>query len=97
MLTEPSHSSSTNIRKPVSTSPAAKSTFVPQHYGTMGSFDTMMTDLILRHPNVGRQRIVDTLVELTAQHQGELGGLSIETIKDMISDLLMRPASVTQV
>lgn len=77
-------------------SPTAKGTFVPQHYGTMGSFDTLMMELTQRHPDVGRQRIVDALMELKTQHQGVLSGLPLGTIREMTSELLTRPASATQ-
>lgn len=77
-------------------SPTAKGTCVPQHYGTMGSFDTLMEELTQRHPDVGRQRIVDALIELKAKHQGVLSGLPLRTIREMMSELLTRPASATQ-
>lgn len=77
-------------------SPTAKGTCVPQHFGTMSSFDTLMGELTQRHPDVGRQRIVDALIELKAKHQGILSGLPLRTIRDMISELLTRPASATQ-
>ncbi|KAL0963981.1 hypothetical protein UPYG_G00316040 [Umbra pygmaea] len=69
-------------------SPTASGTCVPQHYATMGSFDTVMARLSERHPDVGRQRIVNALLELRAKHQGFLSGLPLRTIVDMTSDLL---------
>ena len=69
---------------------------MPQHYGTMGSFDTLMAELTQRHPDVGRQRIVDALLELRAKHQGILSSLPLRTIREMTSDLLTRPASAAQ-
>ncbi|XP_036966881.1 RNA-binding protein 44 isoform X4 [Acanthopagrus latus] len=89
-------SSSIKIRKVVCISPTAKGTCVPQHYGTMGSFDTLMAELTQCHPDVGRQRIVDALVELRAKHQGILGSLPLRTIREMTSELLTRPASAAQ-
>uniref|UniRef100_A0AAV2K2C0 RRM domain-containing protein n=1 Tax=Knipowitschia caucasica TaxID=637954 RepID=A0AAV2K2C0_KNICA len=38
-------------KKVVSVSPTAQGTFVPQHYGTMGSFDILMTELKQCHPD----------------------------------------------
>ncbi|XP_030284225.1 RNA-binding protein 44 isoform X5 [Sparus aurata] len=89
-------SSSIKIRKVVCISPTAKGTCVPQHYGTMGSFDTLMAELTQRHPDVGRQRIVDALLELRAKHQGILSSFPLRTIREMTSDLLTRPASAAQ-
>lgn len=74
--------------------PTASGTCVPQHYATMGSFDTLMARLSERHPEVGRQRIVDALLELRAKHQGFLSGLPLRTIVEMTSDLLTPPPSV---
>ncbi|XP_069388833.1 RNA-binding protein 44 isoform X3 [Paralichthys olivaceus] len=87
-------SSSIKSRKVVSISPTAKATFLPQHYGTMGSFDTLMAELTLHHPNVGRPRIVDALGELRAKHQGLLSGLPLRRIREMTSELLTRPENV---
>ncbi|XP_059199339.1 RNA-binding protein 44 isoform X2 [Centropristis striata] len=86
---------STRSRKVVSISPTAKGTCVPQHYGTMGSFDTLMAELTQRHPEAGRQRIVDALIQLKAEHQGVLSGLPLRTIRDMASQLLTRPQDAT--
>ncbi|XP_029567315.1 RNA-binding protein 44 isoform X1 [Salmo trutta] len=77
-------------RTTVCDSPTASGTCVPQHYATMGSFDTLMARLSVRHPEVGRQRIVDALLELRAKHQGFLSGLPLKTIVNMTSDLLTR-------
>lgn len=77
-------------RTTVCDSPTASGTCVPQHYATMGSFDTLMAHLSLRHPEAGRQRIVDALLELRAKHQGFLSGLPLKTIVNMTSDLLTR-------
>ncbi|XP_051260807.1 RNA-binding protein 44 isoform X2 [Dicentrarchus labrax] len=96
LVTQPPLSSSIKNRKVVCISPTAKGTCVPQHYGTMGSFDTLMAELIQRHPDAERQRIVDALMELKAKHQGVLSGLPLRTIRDMTSELLTRPASATQ-
>ncbi|XP_047198488.1 RNA-binding protein 44 isoform X3 [Hippoglossus stenolepis] len=86
--------SSTKSRTVVCIVPTAKATFVPQHYGTMGSFDTLMAALTLHHPAVGRQRIVNALVELTAKHRGALCGLPLGRIREMTSELLTRPENV---
>lgn len=88
-------SSSSPKRKVVCVSPTAQGTFVPQHYGTMGSFDILMSELTTRHPNVERQRIIDALLELRAKYRGVLSGLPLRTIRDMTSDLLTRPACNT--
>ncbi|XP_074513703.1 RNA-binding protein 44 isoform X1 [Sebastes fasciatus] len=96
LMSQPPLSSSIKTRKVVCISPTAKGTFVPQHYGTMGSFDTLMAELTQRHPDVGRQRIVDALMELKAKHRGVLCGLPLRTIREMTSELLTRPASATQ-
>nr|XP_046259410.1 RNA-binding protein 44 isoform X2 [Scatophagus argus] len=96
LITEPPLHSIVKIRKVVCMSPTAKGTYVPQHYGTMGSFDTLMAELTQRHPDVGRQRIVDALIELKAKHQGVLCSLPLRTIREMTSELLIRPASATQ-
>ncbi|XP_023862078.1 RNA-binding protein 44 isoform X3 [Salvelinus sp. IW2-2015] len=77
-------------RTTVCDSPTASGTCVPQHYATMGSFDTLMARLSVRHPEAGRQRIVDALLELRAKHQGFLSGLPLKTIVNMTSDLLTR-------
>lgn len=87
--------SSSPKKKVVCVSPTAQGTFVPQHYGTMGSFDTLMSELMQRHPNVGRQRIVDALLELRAKYRGVLSGLPLRAIRDMTSELLTRPACNT--
>ncbi|KAK7913733.1 hypothetical protein WMY93_013944 [Mugilogobius chulae] len=86
-------SSSSPKKKVVCVSPTAQGTFVPQHYGTMGSFDILMSELTQRHPSVSRQRIVDALLELRAKYRGVLSGLPLRTIRDMTSDLLIRPAN----
>ncbi|CAB1445314.1 unnamed protein product [Pleuronectes platessa] len=87
-------SSSTTSRKVVCITPTAGATFVPQHYGTMGSFETLMAELTLHHPNAGRQRIVGAMVELGAKHQGALCGLPLRRIREMTSELLTRPENV---
>ncbi|XP_040004806.1 RNA-binding protein 44 [Xiphias gladius] len=95
-MSRPPRSSSIKNRKVVCISPTAKGTCVPQHYGTMGSFDTLMAELTQRHPGIGRKRIVDALSELRAKHRGVLSGLPLRTIGEMASELLTRPASATQ-
>ncbi|XP_073768211.1 RNA-binding protein 44 isoform X10 [Danio rerio] len=81
----------------VCNSPTASGTCVPQHYATMGSFDTIMARLSERHPNVARQRIVDALLELRAKHQGFLSGLPLRSIVDMTSELLTQTSSSARV
>ncbi|XP_032371287.1 RNA-binding protein 44 isoform X2 [Etheostoma spectabile] len=93
LIAQPPLGSSVKHRKVVSISPTAKGTCVPQHYGTMGSFDILMSELTQRHPDVERQRIVDALMELKAEHQGVLSGLPLRTIREMTSELLTTPAS----
>ncbi|XP_023260710.1 RNA-binding protein 44 isoform X1 [Seriola lalandi dorsalis] len=92
----PSLGSTFKHRKVVCISPTAKGTCVPQHYGTMGSFDTLMADLTQLHPDVGRQRIVDALMELKTKHHGALSGLPLRTIREMTSELLTSPPTATQ-
>ncbi|XP_067117211.1 RNA-binding protein 44 [Osmerus mordax] len=82
--------SSLEKRTAVCDSPTASGTCVPQHYATMGSFDTLMSRLTAHHPEAGRQRIVDALLELRAKHQGYLSGLPLSMIVDMTSDLLTK-------
>ncbi|XP_054871069.1 RNA-binding protein 44 isoform X2 [Amphiprion ocellaris] len=89
--------SSTGIRKVVFISPTARGTCVPQHYGTMGSFDTLMSELLQRHPEVGRQKIADALVELRRKYPGVLTGLPLQTIREMTSQLLTRPETASQI
>ncbi|XP_005746369.1 RNA-binding protein 44 [Pundamilia nyererei] len=91
--TSKTDSSSTEV---VCISPTAKGTFVPQHYGTMSSFDTLIAELTQLHPVVGRQRIVDAMLELRAKHQGVLCGMPLRTIREMISELLTRPQTAKQ-
>ncbi|KAM7380184.1 hypothetical protein PAMP_003497 [Pampus punctatissimus] len=88
--------SSIKNRNVVCISPTAKEACVPQRYGTMGSFDTLMAELTQRHPDIGKQRIVDALIELRRKHHGILSGLPIRTIREMTSDLLTRPGNATQ-
>ncbi|XP_076841588.1 RNA-binding protein 44 isoform X2 [Brachyhypopomus gauderio] len=68
--------------------PTASGTCVPEHYATMGSFDTIMARLSERHPEVSRKRIVGALLELRAKHQHVLSGLPLREIVEMTSALL---------
>ncbi|KAI3355995.1 hypothetical protein L3Q82_017266 [Scortum barcoo] len=95
-ITQPPLSSSIKSRKVVCMSPTAKGTCVPEHYGTMGSFDSLMEELTRLHPDVGRQKIVDALIELRAEHRGVLSSLPLRTIREMTSELLTRPTSSAQ-
>ncbi|TKS67842.1 RNA-binding protein 44 [Collichthys lucidus] len=88
LMVQPPLSSSIQSRKMVCISPTAKGTCVPQHYGTMDSFNTLMSELTQHHPDIGRQRIVDALMELKAKHQGVLSTLPLSTIREMTSELL---------
>ncbi|XP_070771062.1 LOW QUALITY PROTEIN: RNA-binding protein 44 [Enoplosus armatus] len=96
LITQLPLSSSLKNRKVVCISPTAKGTCVPQHYGTMGSFDILMAELTQHHPDAGRQRIVEALMELKAKHQGVLSGLPLRTIREMTSELLTGPEGPTQ-
>lgn len=71
--------------------PTMKGTCVPQHYATMGGLETLMAELSQRHPDVGRQRLVDALVELRTKHRGVLAGLPLSSVGVMVSELLTRP------
>ncbi|XP_052004422.1 RNA-binding protein 44-like isoform X1 [Xyrauchen texanus] len=71
-------------------SPTASGTCVPQHYATMGSYDTIMARLAELHPNISRQRIIDAMMVLRAKHQGCLSGLPLRSIVDMTSELLTK-------
>ncbi|XP_061826924.1 RNA-binding protein 44 isoform X2 [Nerophis lumbriciformis] len=75
----------------VSSTPTPGGTFVPQRYGTMNAFDTLMAELTRFHPDVGRQRIVGALKELWDTYQGALCPLPLNIIRQMASDLLSRP------
>ncbi|KAK3543775.1 hypothetical protein QTP70_027182 [Hemibagrus guttatus] len=77
----------------ICTIPTASGTCVPQHYGTMGSFETIMAKLSERHPKIGRQQIVSALLALRAKHHGVLSGLPLRDIVDMTSELLTHPAT----
>lgn len=89
-------SSSIHRKKVVCILPTAKGTFVPQHFGTMGSLDTLMAELTQLHPHADRQAILDALMELKATHQGVLVSLPLSTIRDMTSDLLTTAATATR-
>ncbi|KAM4608767.1 RNA-binding protein 44 isoform 2-T2 [Polymixia lowei] len=104
--TSKTNSSNTTKNQPVGLSlekqkvlcvlPTAKGTCVPQHYATMGSFGTLMAQLTERHPEVDRQRIVDALLELRANHKGVLSGLPLRAIMEMTSELLTKPVGPMQ-
>ncbi|XP_041662156.1 RNA-binding protein 44 isoform X2 [Cheilinus undulatus] len=96
LIPRPLLSSSIKNKEVVCIYPTPKATCVPQHYCTMGSFDTLMAELTQRHSGISRQRIVDALIELRAKHQGVLSGLPLRTIRDMTSELLTRPATAAQ-
>ncbi|XP_034549614.1 RNA-binding protein 44 isoform X2 [Notolabrus celidotus] len=96
LVSQPPLSSSTKNRKVVCISPTAKETSVPQHYCTMSGFDSLMAELTQRHSDVGRQRIVDALIELRAKHHGVLSGLPLRTIRDLTSEILSRSGPSAQ-
>ncbi|CAJ1079004.1 RNA-binding protein 44 isoform X2 [Xyrichtys novacula] len=95
LIAQPLLSSSMKNRK-VSCTPTVRGTCVPQHYCTLGGFETLMAELTQRHPDVSRQRIIDALSELKAKHGGVLISLPLSTIRDMMSELLIQPATTTQ-
>ncbi|KAM9487026.1 RNA-binding protein 44 isoform 2-T2 [Clarias gariepinus] len=70
------------------TTPTATGTCVPQHYGTMGSFDMIMSQVSERHPKMGRPKIICALLELREKHCGVLSGLPLGEIVDMTSEIL---------
>ncbi|XP_062420892.1 RNA-binding protein 44 isoform X2 [Pungitius pungitius] len=76
--------------------PAGKGASVPRHFDPMGSFDTLMAELTQRHPDAGRPRIVDALMELKAERQGPLSGLPLSAIREMTSALLTRSERATE-
>ncbi|XP_043987019.1 RNA-binding protein 44 isoform X2 [Gambusia affinis] len=88
--------SSIQTRRVVSIFPTAKGTCVPQHFGTMGGLDALMSELTQLHPHVHRQTILDALMELKTTHHGVLASLSLSTIRDMTSALLNKSPTVTQ-
>lgn len=67
--------------------PTAKATFIPCHYGTMGGFDALMSQLTRLHPH-DRQTIVNAIMELKVQYGGALIRLPITTVADMASQVL---------
>ncbi|XP_068186313.1 RNA-binding protein 44 [Antennarius striatus] len=71
----------------------AKDTFVPQYFGTMDSFEALMAELTERHPDIERQMIVDALMAVRAKHQGIFYSLPLNTIREMISELLIKPTN----
>nr|XP_055070428.1 RNA-binding protein 44 isoform X1 [Misgurnus anguillicaudatus] len=71
-------------------SPTASGTFVPQRCIGKGSFNTIMTRLSERHPDIDRQKIVDALLELREMNQGMLSGYTLSTIVDMTSKRLTK-------
>ncbi|XP_023682670.2 RNA-binding protein 44 isoform X3 [Paramormyrops kingsleyae] len=66
-------------------------TLTHQQRTTTSSFDTIMAKLSERHPEASRQRIVDSLLELQANHQGFLSGLPLKAVVEMTSALLKHP------
>ncbi|XP_048835366.1 RNA-binding protein 44-like isoform X3 [Brienomyrus brachyistius] len=76
-----------NIKESV-TSPE---TLTHQHRTTTSSLDTIMAKLSERHPEASRQRIVNSLLELQANHQGFLSGLPLKAVVEMTSALLRHP------
>ncbi|KAM9804453.1 RNA-binding protein 44 [Neosynchiropus ocellatus] len=90
---QPPHDSSWREQRNVPALPAAKGGFIPTRLGTMESLDILMAELKQRHPGVGMERILDAFTELHGKHR--LFGMSLETISQMMSDVLTSPANVT--
>lgn len=92
---KPLHDLSMKNRKSVCFTPTANGTCVPQHYGTMSGFNTLIAQLTQLHSDVGRQQIVEALMELKGKHQ-DLCSLPLSTVRQMTSDLLTKHADVSQ-
>ncbi|XP_070400196.1 RNA-binding protein 44 isoform X2 [Nothobranchius furzeri] len=91
LLAELHLSASIGRKTLVSVTPTAEGTFLPQHFGTMSSLDTLMAELAQLHPHVDRQRIMDALMELKATLGRVMITLPLRNIRDMTSDLLNKP------
>ncbi|XP_051937810.1 RNA-binding protein 44 isoform X2 [Hippocampus zosterae] len=78
----------------VSSTPTPRAPFVPQQYGTMAGFDTLMAELTRLHPGVAKRSIVGALKELWDIYQSDLCPLPLSTIRQMTSNLLNKPANV---
>ncbi|XP_077435288.1 RNA-binding protein 44 isoform X3 [Vanacampus margaritifer] len=85
----------TEKRLEVSNIPMPRATFVPQHYGTMVAFDTLMAELMHFHPGASKRCIVGALKELWDVYQSDLCTLPLSTVRQMASDFLNRPTNVT--
>ncbi|XP_029981084.1 RNA-binding protein 44 [Sphaeramia orbicularis] len=96
VITQLPLTSSLKHRKVVSIPPMAEGTCVPQWDSTSVSFDILMAELTQHHPDVGKQQILDALLELWVKHQGVLSGMTLRSIRQMTSDILTRPVSTTQ-
>ncbi|XP_061548111.1 RNA-binding protein 44 isoform X2 [Phycodurus eques] len=94
-ITNNATEATTQKRLGVSSTPTARATFVPQHYGTTAAFDTLMNELTHIHPGVARQSIVGALKELWDIYQSDLWTLPLNIIRKIASDLLNRRVNVT--
>ncbi|XP_061647693.1 RNA-binding protein 44 isoform X4 [Phyllopteryx taeniolatus] len=94
-ITNNATEATTQKRLGFSSTPTARATFVPQHYGTTAAFDTLMTELTHIHPGVARQSFVGALKELWDIYQSDLWTLPLNIIRKMASDLLNRRVNVT--
>ncbi|RXM99284.1 RNA-binding protein 44 [Acipenser ruthenus] len=74
----------------VQDTPTASGTFLTQHYAGLSSFDKLMDRLMKLHPEAGRQKIVEALIELRAEKKGFLSGLPLKTIVEMTSAVLKK-------
>ncbi|XP_057192231.1 RNA-binding protein 44 isoform X2 [Triplophysa rosa] len=74
-------------------SPTASGTCVPQRNADTGSFNTIMFQLLERHPDMDRQRIVDAMLKLQHMNQGTLRGFTLSAIVDMTSKLITQECS----
>ncbi|XP_041118965.1 RNA-binding protein 44 isoform X4 [Polyodon spathula] len=72
----------------VQDTPTASGTFLTQHYAGLSSFDKLMDRLMELHPEAGRQKILEALMELRAEKKGFLSGLPLKTIVEMTSTVL---------
>ncbi|XP_077392359.1 RNA-binding protein 44 isoform X2 [Festucalex cinctus] len=85
----------TKKRLGVRNTPMPRATIVPQHYGTMVAFDTLMAELMHFHPGMAKQCIVGALKELWDVYQSDLFTLPLSTVRQMTTDVLNRATNVT--
>lgn len=78
----------------ISDVPTASGTYVPQQQppanntptSTTFTFGTLMRHLSERHPLLGREKILEALLELRAHHGGSLNCLTLDTLVEMTSE-----------